>query len=234
MTRRGRRSCRGRAAAGASPGSRELPPFETIPSVYLRPRPWPPMPCDAHRRPSTPTTCQGSSGSATASRGTAPSALPRHHRLGLAVLARHPMCDTALLTAQPAGSGSLYSLARELTVAPARPAASFVPAGSEEVSVAARALVGQPWLTRTLRTPNAWRPLLTAVNALPVDTRGAHGCRPTSAPRVRFVTAAATRTFSADPACQSRGGRGAAAGRGHETLARRRCSGRPAGADRPL
>jgi two-component system sensor histidine kinase KdpD len=30
-----------------------------------------------------------------------------------AVLARHPMCDTALLTAQPAGSGSLYSLARE-------------------------------------------------------------------------------------------------------------------------
>ncbi len=115
------------------------------------------------------------------------------------------MNDTVLLTVERDGRKSVYSLARELIVAPARPKASIVPATLEEVTVRARQSASSPWVTRTLRTPDAWRHLLAVVNALPVDTRGAHGCLADfgAAATVRFIAKAGNWTFTVDPACGS-------------------------------
>jgi len=107
---------------GASPRSRQLPPFERVSSPYLH------------------TT------SATYAVQRAPQAvyayyLPKLERLGYRASGKGSisaaagitgwdwsfsrgtgMSDTVLLTVQPAGPGSLHSLACELIVAPARPA----------------------------------------------------------------------------------------------------------------
>ncbi len=115
------------------------------------------------------------------------------------------MSDTVLLTVEPDGTKSVYSIARELIEAPARPKASIVPAKLEEVTVRARQSVSQPWVTRTLRTPEAWHGILAAANALPMDTRGAHGCAADfgAAATVRFVAKSGAWTFTVDPACDS-------------------------------
>ncbi len=115
------------------------------------------------------------------------------------------MNDTVLLTVERDGKKSVYSLARELIVAPPRPKASIVPAKLEQVTVRARQSASSPWVTRTLRTPDAWRHLLQVVNALPVDTRGAHGCLADfgAAATVRFIAKAGSWSFTVDPACGS-------------------------------
>ncbi len=115
------------------------------------------------------------------------------------------MNDTVLLTVERDGKKSVYSLARELIVAPARAKASIVPAELEEVTVRARQSASSPWATRTLRSPDAWRHLLAVANALPVDARGAHGCLADfgAAATVRFIAKTGSWTFTVDPACGS-------------------------------
>jgi hypothetical protein len=115
------------------------------------------------------------------------------------------MNDTVLLTVEPQGSGSLYSIARELIVAPPRPKGSIVPRDTRQVVVSARPAAGKPWTSRTLETPAAWRKIWGVVNALPVDTRGAHGCAADfgAAARVVFKTGQGSYTFTEDPACDS-------------------------------
>ena len=112
------------------------------------------------------------------------------------------MNDTVLLTVEPDGA---YSLARELVVAPARPKTSIVPAPIAEVTVRARRSANEPWVTRTLRTRTALSHFLAVANALPMDTRGAHGCLADfgAAATVRFIGKSGSWTFAVDPACGS-------------------------------
>lgn len=115
------------------------------------------------------------------------------------------MDDTVLLTVEPKGSGTLYSVTRELIVAPPRPKGSIVPHDVRQVIVLARRAAGEAWVSRTLKIPVAWREILGVVNALPVDTRGVHGCVADfgAAAKVVFTTGQGNYAFTEDPACDS-------------------------------
>jgi len=114
--------------------------------------------------------------------------------------------STVVLTVEPKGLGSRYSLAREDIVVPARPKASIVGGKVTRVVVSLRALASRPWIRRALSSPQAWRALLQAMNALRIDPRGAvHLCLADRGARgiVQFWTIRGSYLYSENPACGS-------------------------------
>lgn len=192
--------------AGARPSSQELPPFETVSSPYLH------TSVETYTVQIAPRAVYAyylprlqHQGYRPSGEGTSGSFAKGITGWDWSFSRGAGMQDTLLLTVEAQGSGSRYSVARELIVAPPRPAASIVPRDVQEVVVSARASMNEPWVTSTLRSPQAWRGILKVVNALPVDTGGRHSCTADlgAAAEVRFVGASQSYAFSEDPACDT-------------------------------
>ena len=113
--------------------------------------------------------------------------------------------DTALLTVVPVGTGSRYSLARDLIIPPARPRASLVPDAATSVVVTARSSAGAKPLERTVTGGAELRELLARVDALGMDARGVHGCAMDvgATATLRFAAGGRSYVFTEDPACLS-------------------------------
>ena len=115
--------------------------------------------------------------------------------------------STVVLTVEPKGLGSLYSLAREDIVVPARAKASIVGGKVIRVVVSLRPAGSRPWIRRTLSSPQGWRTLFQEINALRINPNGLQGCFGVGsvgqAATVQFWTVHGSYLYSENPGCES-------------------------------